>query len=64
MKYQTCLPMGIQVHPLNYDDSNVHKGHHNHDTLAALLLFAINWSFYSDSICHLWPKQSLCSQGR
>jgi len=42
MKYQTCLPMGIQVHPFNYDDSNVHKGHHNHDTLAALLLFAIN----------------------
>ena len=29
MKYQTCLPMGIQVHPLNYDDSNVHKWHHN-----------------------------------
>jgi len=45
MKYQTCLPMGIQVHPLNYDDSNVYKGHHNHDTLAALFtfeLFAIN----------------------
>jgi len=45
LKYQICLPMGIQVHPLNYEDSNVHKGHHNHDTLAGLFtfkLFAIN----------------------
>jgi len=45
LKYQICLPMGIQVHPFNYEDSNVHKGHHNHDTLAGLFtfkLFAIN----------------------